>query len=85
MWVILDSNQWPLLCKRSALANWANHPNWKISNFQFLISKQIKITKFSNVLKKLIHLNIKICLKIVNWKLKIILVCPKGDSNPYAD
>ena len=26
VWVILDSNQWPLLCKRSALANWAKHP-----------------------------------------------------------
>ena len=30
VWMLLDSNQWPLLCKRSALANWAKHP---IENF----------------------------------------------------
>ncbi len=26
-WVIVDSNHWPLPCHRSALTNWANHPN----------------------------------------------------------
>ena len=25
-WAILDLNQWPLRCQRSALANWANRP-----------------------------------------------------------
>ena len=34
-WAILDSNQWPLACRASALANWANRPRYFANQNKF--------------------------------------------------
>ena len=52
-WAILDSNQWPLACRASALASWANRP-------KVLPCKNFFFCKFSRGVCE---------LQVVCWKI----------------